>query len=158
MDYSISKHKAIRAAVTAAIGTLPELPGGAENARVMPFTEDETEFPVAVVFTGNDSAETTDDEQNLRRDYDVDIVIISRGRDISVVNSGEDSFIDMADDAANAVENTLSLFHMTLSGLIYRLKYQRSSAVIEDAGDFFQHVRIITYTAHSIEKLVNAPG
>lgn len=157
MDYSLSKHKLIRDAVVAELAGLTlDLPGGVFNARVKPFTSDETKYPVAVVFTGNDSAEYSPDEANIRRDYDVDVVIVTKGYDVEDVASGELSFIDQADAAALAVENALTKFRFTLDALIYRLKYLRSVPVIDEDGDFYTHVRILSYSAHSIEKTVGA--
>lgn len=135
---------------------LSELPGGAWSARVKPFSSDETEYPVAVVFTGNDSAETSPDEANLRRDYDIDVVVISKGFDAADTSTGESSFVDLADEAAKAIENALVKFRFTLGALIYRLKYLRSAPVIDDDGEFFTHVRVMTFQAHSIEKTVGA--
>lgn len=156
MNYDLSKHKEIREAVVAELTGLPEIPGGVWNARVKPFTQDESDYPVAVVFTGNDSADYSADDANLRRDYDVDVVVISKGYDIADSESGQDSFVDLADIAASAIENALTKFRFTLGALVFRLRYLRSNAVIDEDGEFFTHVRILSYQAHSIEKVVGA--
>lgn len=157
MDYSLSKHKLLRDAVVAELsGLTAEIPGGVFNARVKPFSSDENDYPVAVVFTGSDSADESPDEANLRRDYDVDIVIIAKGYDVEDVPSGEQSFVDQADAATLAIENRLTKFRFTLDGLIYRLRYLRSVPVIDEDGDFYTFVRVLSYSAHSIENKVGA--
>jgi len=154
MNYDLSKHKLLRGLVVAELQGIPELPGGAWNARINPFSDDETEYPVASVFTGNDSAEETEDEANLRREYDIDVVVISKGHDVTDTQSGEDSFIDLADDAMAAIEQKLVKFRYTLGANVYRLKYLRSNPVIDDGGELYTHVRVMSFQAHSIEKKV----
>jgi hypothetical protein len=158
MNYDLSKHAELRAAVCAAIETadLAELPGGVYNARVKPFGDDVDAYPVATVFTGNDSAEYTEDEANLRRDYDISVVLVSKGYDMADIQSGQDSFIDQADAAQKAVEGVLTLFRYTLGALVYRLKYLRSDSVIDEDGEYYTNVKILYYNAHSVEKVINA--
>jgi hypothetical protein len=156
MSYALSKFREIRAAIVAELSGLSELPGGVHDARVKPFSESIDEYPVASVFTGNDSAEYSPDDANLRRDYDVDIVVISKGYDVADIASADDSFIEACDIATAAIENALTKFRFTLDGLIYRLTYRRSSQVIDEDGEYFTCIRILTYNAHSIEKVVNA--
>lgn len=157
MNYTLNKHKALREAVVAEISALPELVGGAHNARLDAFGDDVSEYPVATVFTGNDSATYTDDEANLRRDYDVEIVVLSKGYDESRVTSAEDSVIDACDNACAAIEAALTKFRFTLGALVFRFKYLRSNVVVDDSdANFYTCARILSYTAQSIEKVTGA--
>lgn len=160
MNYDLSKHKEIRDAVVAALDTtsMAELPGGVWSARVAPFSSDVAEYPVATVFTGNDSSEETEDEQNLNREYDVDIVIVSKGYDVTDMETGEESFVDKADAAFKAIEEALGTFRYNLGALVYRLKYTGSNQTIDQDGELWVHVRVATYKAISKEKKINAPG
>jgi hypothetical protein len=155
MNYSLSKYREIRAAIVAELSNVAELVS-VHDARVKPFSDELTDYPLASVFTGNDSAEYSADDANLRRDYDVDIVVISKGYDVADVASADDSFIEACDKATAAIENALTKFRFSLDGLIYRLTYRRSSQVIDEDGEYFTCVRILTYNAHSIEKVVDA--
>lgn len=160
MNYNLSKHKEIRDAIVTALDntTLTDIPGGIWNSRLAPFTADETEYPVATVFTGNDTSEETEDEQNLNREYDIDIVIISKGYDVTDTESGEESFIDKADAALKSIENVLGQFRYTLGALVYRLRYSGSNQTIDNDGELWTHIRIATFKAISKEKKINAPG
>jgi hypothetical protein len=160
MNYDLAKHAELRLAVVNAIeaAALTEIPGGVHNARVKPFdsVDVENDYPVVTVFTGNDSAEYSDDELNLKRDYDISVVIVSKGYDVADLQSGQDSFIQLADAAQKALENVLTKFRYTLGALIYRLKYLRADSVIDEDGEYYTNVKILYYNAHSIEKVINA--
>lgn len=160
MNYDLSKHKEIREAVVNHLQStsLTELPGGVWSARIAPFPDDVDQYPVASVFTGNDNSDETPDEQNLNREYDVDILIISKGYDVTDTGSGQESFIDKCDAAAKAIENALGGFRFNLGAVVYRLKYSSSVMTIDNDGALWVQVRIATWKAISKEKKVGAPG
>jgi len=107
----------------------------------------DSNLPCISIYTKDDTAEKTEDENNYIRNYEVILTVYMSGHDDLTIEAGEKSVDEKLDDLTEEIEDIFFHPYETLEKLVYRFNYNGSKTFPDAETSKTVLVQLMNFTA-----------